>query len=399
MLPEWMQYLLFPWPDALSKGADILPLALAVIALSLLGWVLVLGVVAYAAYHIVTLPLRREERARLFLSLIETGLRRGESAERTIDAAAANGPRMLGRPFYALGGCILGGMRLGEALRCVPGFLPPQVAEMLRAGEEVGDIGKVLPACQRALSDASSRVRGAINYVILLASAFFAVNVAVVAFTMVYILPRWQAMLRDMGRPLPPMLEVVASGAPSWVLTGLTGFLFLCVVFYAGGPRLVAWLHLKPLADRVAFRLPWRRKRLQRDFSAMLAVLLDAGMPEPQAVTLAARSTSNAVFVQRSKAVLRSLEQGQTLSQAVRRLDDSGEFQWRLSNASHVRTGFLRALSGWHDALEAKAFQQEQGAAHIITTAVVIFHGVVVAVVAIGIFQCLVGLIRGFVLW
>ena len=38
-------------------------------------------------------------------------------------------------------------------------------------------------------------------------------------------------------------------------------------------------------------RLPWRRKRFQRDFSAMLAVLLDAEVPETEAVGLAAEAT------------------------------------------------------------------------------------------------------------
>ena len=31
------------------------------------------------------------------------------------------------------------------------------------------------------------------------------------------------------------------------------------------------------------YLLPWRRKRLQRDFSTMLAILLDSGVPESEA--------------------------------------------------------------------------------------------------------------------
>src|ERR1019366_398461 len=87
---------------------------------------------------------------------------------------------------------------------------------------------------------------------------------------------------------------------------------------------------IKVLTDQWLFRLPWRHKRMQRDFSAMLAILLDAGVPESEAVTLAARSTGNHVFVTRSQIVIGQLQQGKKLTEAIRAIDDSGEFQWRL---------------------------------------------------------------------
>jgi len=61
-------------------------------------------------------------------------------------------------------------------------------------------------------------------------------------------------------------------------------------VFYVTGPRAETWF---PVLQRVRFRLPWQLKRMQRDFSVMLAILLDAGMPEPEAVSLAADCTAN----------------------------------------------------------------------------------------------------------
>ena len=44
------------------------------------------------------------------------------------------------------------------------------------------------------------------------------------------------------------------------------------------------------MPDRLLFLLAWRRKRLQRDFSTILAVLLDSEVPESEAVTLANRA-------------------------------------------------------------------------------------------------------------
>src|SRR5882672_1611638 len=107
----------------------------------------------------------------------------------------------------------------------------------------------------------------------------------------------------------------------------------------------------------------------------MLAILLDAEITEEQAVVLAAQATDNNVFVKRAERVVRQLHSGVALTEAMQAMDDSGEFCWRLTNAVHGHGGFMAALSGWHDALDAKAFQQEQAFSQVITTGFVLFNG------------------------
>ena len=80
-------------------------------------------------------------------------------------------------------------------------------------------------------------------------------------------------------------------------------------------------------------------------------------------------------------------------------MDDSGELRWRLANALHSSRGFLRALTGWHEALDAKAFQQEQAVAQLTTTGLVLFNGVMVAGIVIAVFLALIQLLNEAVLW
>lgn len=87
------------------------------------------------------------------------------------------------------------------------------------------------------------------------------------------------------------------------------------------------------------------------------------------------------------------------LTQAVQSLDDSGEFAWRLANAVHGHTGFLQALAGWHESLDAKAFQQEQAAAHGITSALVLWSGLFVGAVTISVFTLLISITDTAILW
>jgi hypothetical protein len=56
-------------------------------------------------------------------------------------------------------------------------------------------------------------------------------------------------------------------------------------------------------------------------------------------------------------------------------------------------------LTGWHESLDAKAFQQEQAAAHTVTSGLVIANGLIVATVAVGVFSVLISIINAGVLW
>jgi hypothetical protein len=167
---------------------------------------------------------------------------------------------------------------------------------------------------------------------------------------------------------------------------------YACAVFMFGGTRLVSWLQagVRPLrdwSDWLFLHVPWRRKRLQRDFSAMLGLLLDAGVPEEKALRLAALSTANGLFARRAEKAAEKLRQGAKLTEAVQLLDDTGEFRWRLLNGAHGTRGFFSALEGWQVSLDAKAFQLEQAAAHVLSTSLVLLNAGTVALVAAGVFQ------------
>ena len=54
----------------------------------------------------------------------------------------------------------------------------------------------------------------------------------------------------------------------------------------------------------------------------------------------------------------------------------------------------MAALRGWHDALEAKAFQQEQTASQAITTCFVLLNGLMLGLMALGIFGLLIQLLN-----
>src|SRR5262249_11909987 len=338
----------------------------------------------YLVYFLLTLPMRRAERGRMFLDLIELGLKQGRTPEAAILSAATSHDRSLGARFHLLAAYLERGLRLDEALAKIPRLLPPQMRAMLSTGARIGDIGKVLPACRALLRDSVSQVRGALNYVILVSFAVTPFMIFVPIVLKVKVVPAFRAIFENVseGAQIPAFTRFVLA-EDSWfvlVQTVLLVLVWLLTLAYLGGPRLQGWIErVLPGAPDLLLRiLPWRRKRLQRDFSAILVTLLEAGVPETEAVTLAAESTANRAMTQRARSVADELRRGKSLPEAVRVMDAAGELQWRLKNALRRKGDFLTALAGWHEALEAKAFQLEQGAAQITTTLLVLLNGLII---------------------
>lgn len=383
--------------------------ALAAVAVVLLLFLL-LGVLpicaaSYAIYFLLTLPLRRNERARMFLDLLELGLREGHTPEAAVVGAAASRDWSLGARFHLVAARLQQGSRLSQALDSVPRLLPPQVRAILKTGERIGDVRRVLPACRLLLLDSVSHVRSALNYLILLAFAVTPFIVAVPILLRIYVLPKFRDVFAGMleGQSLPAFTRLVFGGSDYAVAiqVGVVVIVWLAALAYVGGPRLREWVNraVPGAVDFLIVRLPWCRKRLQRDFSAMLAVLLDAEVPETEAVSLAAESTANEAMLRRAKQVCARLQAGVKLPDALRAMDKSPEWQWRLANALQRGTGFVRALTGWHEALDAKAFQLEQAAAQVTTTVLVLINGLIVACILIAVFLVIIQIISQTSLW
>jgi len=228
---------------------------------------------------------------------------------------------------------------------------------------------------------------------------FAPIAIWLISVQMIFVVPKFKEVTAGMGVATWPLAQFVFSIAPELVLLEALLFFTLAAAatFYIGGPGLVRWFQFReiPLVDWIAWRVPWKQKKLLRTFSAMLAVLLDGGVPEPEAVRLAGESTANEICRRRAKKVIDELTGGTKLVDAVRAFDATGEFHWRMANGAHSRGNFLDALRGWHEALDVKAFQQEDAATHAVTSGMVILNGVVVGLIATAMFGILITVLKG----
>jgi len=356
------------------------------------------GLFSILLHYLLSLPMQRRDRALFFLDLLETILKRGQPVEPAFIAAATYRDRSAGVHFFLVAAHMENGSRLGQALAETPGYLPPQVNAILQTGERLGDLRKVLPACREVLRLAPDTVRTTMHYMIAILLVFAPTAIGMIFFIITFVVPKFKEVMAGMGTQPWILTRIVFGLTPELILLEILLFLSLALaaLVYIGGPRFVHWFQFRsiPVVDWISWCLPWKHKKLLRTFSAMLAVLLDGGVPEAEAVRLAGDCTANEICRRRAQRVVNALAEGMTLNEAIRFFDATGEFRWRLSNATHARGGFLQALRGWHEALDAKAFQQEETTAHAVTSGLVIVNGTVVALLATAIFGMLIVILK-----
>lgn len=366
----------------------------------------------YGLHYVLSLPFRRRERARMLLELLEASIEHGHGVEQSIIRLSKSKERSFGVRFHLLAAHLEQGLPLLAALEKVPRMLPPTVLAMLRVGAATGDLRRVLPSCRTHLRDAVPRVQKAQNYLVALVVAILPAQLLLYWMVRVAVFPKFREIFNDMLGSVPTtswaIVELLDTAWP--VFMAVVGVpMFIGLVLYILGPRPAYWIEwlapkfgppiarrlewLATLADRGMLVLPWQRRRVERDFSAMLALLLDAGVPEEKAVRMAGESVANRAFLDRARRVVAQLQRGVKLPEALQFMDDAGELRWRMANAARASGRFRESLAGWLDTLDAKAFGQEQAVAHVLTSACVVVNGCLLGLFTVSIFQCFIELI------
>ncbi len=362
----------------------------------------VLVLLAVVAFQLLSLPYRRQERARLFVDLLESELKRGQAPEPALLRLGQCRDASLSVRFFILVAHLEQGLKLDQALERVPRFLPVGVSAIIQAGCRLGNLPQILPACRYQLQAAADQVRKARNYLALTLMIFFPAWVAALWLVSAFVLPKFRAI----------GAEMIGDYQPTWAMENLDrlipwvcvpGILLgIAVVANIAGPRARLWfLRFLPdgLVDGFLNLFPWNHRRVRRDFSLTLALLLDAGVPEDLAVTHAGAATGNHRFRQLAEQVAADLRTGARLPEALARLDAAKELKWRWQVAAQSHVPFARALEGWHETLNAQAVKAELSTSNLVTSSLVVLNGLIVGLVVVGIFQFFTTLIEEVALW
>lgn len=306
--------------------------------------------------------------------------------------------RFLWHIFYWLHRELSGGMALHEAMDNRPAFFPPYCVDLIRAGEESGQLEGALDDLQRELAERLAFRRSLAWHGYTLLSSLL-LPPLVIAALMVFVAPQ--------------MVEIASanSAEPSallrWAMAAHThGFTYLLLAAMIATP--VLWIaaefsalwggQLSRDLGEIAARIPVLgnvlRKRQLAHASAILARLLQAGAPLPGALRSAAEA-SGATPCKKAFARLASrVEGGSSLGECVEEERRTLPASFRAAVALGENSGRLpEALHEIAALYTAQCMQTARLSVEIGAPLLICFNGAIVFVVYGGFFTTLVQLL------
>jgi len=322
---------------------------------------------------------------RMLATLLEAGL----PMNRALAALSDLAPPSWGPGLIIVRQSVREGRTLASALTNSGLQLPPVVIGIIHAGEA----GRGVAVAVRRAADltetaAGTRraVRGALAYPLVLATA----GLATVALLVGVVVPRFAAILTDLGQELPPSTRFVLGTADALRVSVLPILIALGVAFVIwrawiekeeGRRRWHGWLLAVPIVGAV------RRSGATSRACAALAALLENGVPLPTALSHAARAAGDAALGSRVLSAREGLSHGERLSAAIDRERALTPVAVRLIRAGE-ETGGLAAMLDHAARIEGeRATQLVRNAVRLLEPALILAFGGLVALVAAALLQ------------
>ena len=212
---------------------------------------------------------------------------------------------------------IEGGLSPAEAFRSAaifPDFLP-EMLEGAHRGENLEHIFRIAGEYMERLAEIRSRIFSSVSYPsFVIVFSLLAVIVAVK-----FVVPKLVSILESFGKE-PPLITKLIIYATDLLLYALTLTPFIGVYLLIRGKKIFS----SPKFGEFLLKLPIIGKlvlytNLAR-FAKVLAMLLEASVPLPEALRLAVKSISLPALREALKEIPQEVEKGKSLSQLLRKV-------------------------------------------------------------------------------
>jgi type II secretory pathway component PulF len=208
------------------------------------------------------------------------------------------------------------GSSLSSALARQPLAFPPLMVNLIRVGESGGFLGRSLASVAKTYAGEAQlrdKIRAATTYPVIVLVIAVVALLAMVTF----VVPIFEGMFSGMGGdlPLPTLILVAISDNMVWILP------LLAVLVVGVG---IWWLRAKdsdrvravvdPLKLRMPVFGPLATKIAVARFARSLAMMLDAGVPLLQALSVVGEAAHNSVVARAVRDIQDSVRQGRSFA-------------------------------------------------------------------------------------
>ncbi len=279
------------------------------------------------------------------------------------------------------------GIPISEALAKYPKLFPTVFTMTLRAGEASGQFPEVagrLAEFQQMEVRRRSQLAAAMVYPCIL----FCSAIVVVAFLILFIVPRLSDVFRDLGNDLPLTTKWLLGFSNFMVHNGLWVLAGIVAAFYSyrawssteqGSLARDKWLLNAPMVGKVV------SKSVVSRYARVLGTLVYGGVPILEALRIAGAASGNRVFEANTQRVQNEVREGRRIAEAMK---DTGAFSSILVQMVSVgeETGDLpRMLGRVSETLDFEVDNGMQKLTAIVEPAIVLTMGVFVGFVVLSI--------------
>ena len=306
---------------------------------------------------------------------------------------------VLRKTIGKLADSVQGGSTFSDGLAQHPKIFNKLYINMVKAGE----LGGVMELVLVRLADFQEKAQKLKNKVV---SAMFypiivlVIAVAIMAFLLVYIVPKFEQIFADMlgGKPLPALTEFVIGTSRffqnQWYM--ILGALIVVVVVYNLAGRTEKGL---AIIDAIKLRVPLfggliKKGAISR-FSRTLGTLVTSGVPILQALNITRDTAGNVVLSNAIQKVHDSVKEGESI---VSPLEKSGIFPPMVVSMIDVgeETGQLpEMLLKVADVYDDEVDNTVAGLTSLLEPIMIVFLAVVVGTIVIALFLPLISIISG----
>jgi type IV pilus assembly protein PilC len=215
---------------------------------------------------------------------------------------------------------VAAGSALNAALGAWPDHFRTEWIEIIRSGEESGQLGKVLETLVKQI-DAQAQLRSKLVSAMMYPCIILVVAILAVTVMLIKVVPTFAGMFQSMGKELPGITQAVLACSDFLRERGLVIFGVLAVTIFG----LRRWMRTpegRRTRDRLFVTLPLvgdvMVQACMQKFASNVALLLRAGLPLHDAVvSMQGILATNAVYEKAMERVARQIERGGTLADSM----------------------------------------------------------------------------------
>lgn len=272
---------------------------------------------------------------------------------------------------------VQGGAFLWESMAAYPKVFPKLYISLIRAGESSGALDSMLKRICRYMED-TDRLRKLLKSASMYPIIVISIGVGVVALMMIFVIPKFEELLKNSGQALPAPTQFVID-ISHFLVDNLIYIIVGSVITFVSIKRFIGTPEGRAFMHRAAFKLPLFGGIAQKGgtarFTRTLGTLLASGVNLIDAIDICKNTIDNVVLEEAVATIRADVEGGKTLGQVVSKLTVFPRMAVQMISVGENTGALDRMLEKVADFYEAEVEVLVGGMTKLIEPFVLVFLG------------------------